>query len=315
LPDLPPKITVVMGACNDADKLSGSIDSVLSQTFGDFEFIIVNDGSTEIASRRILDSYLARDSRLRVFHKENEGLTRALIDGCDAARGDYIARIDVGDVMLPERLELQGMVLDRHADVGFVSCWTDFCAPEWEFLWTSKGESEGGKPVDMVKKYHEHEAYEDITHHGSVMFRKSTYEEAGGYRRQFYYGQDWDLWYRMAEKSKFYLIPRVLYRVRIFPTGISMTDKDMQDKIAEYSKRAFFARLKGEDESPYLSRAAAITPRSRKKGNKSLEPGYYFIAENLRHRDKRLSRKYFYKAIRENMFQIRSWIRLIQTYL
>ena len=304
-----------MGACNDADKLSGSIDSVLNQTFRDFEFIVVNDGSTEVESKRILDSYSDRDSRLKVVHKENEGLTRALIDGCGAAQGDYIARIDVGDVMLPERLELQARTLDRHADVGFVSCWTDFCAPEWELMWTARGESEGDKPFVMINEDHERGAYQDITHHGSAMFRKSTYDEAGGYRRQFYYGQDWDLWCRMAEKSKFYLIPRVLYRVRIFPTGISMTDKDLQDKIAECSRGAFFARLKGEDESPFLSRAAEITPSSRQTRRKNLEPGYYFIAENLRHRDKRHSRKYFFKAIRENMFGIRSWIRLIQTFL
>ncbi len=310
-----PKVTVVMGACNGAEQLSGSIDSVLNQTFADFEFIIVNDGSTDVETKRTLDRYSALDSRLKVFHKENEGLTKALIDGCDAARGDYIARIDVGDAMLPERLELQATTLEQHADVGFVSCRTDFCAPEWELMFTAAGESKSNKPINLIRKDHERGVYADITHHGSVMFRKSTYEEAGGYRPQFYYGQDWDLWYRMAEKSKFFLIPRTLYRVRIFPTGISMTDKDLQDKIAECSRGAFFARLNGEDEAPYLSRAAEITPRSRKTKRKNLEPGYYFIAENLRHRDKPRSRKYFYKAIRENIFSVRSWIRLAQTCL
>ena len=311
----PPVVSVVMSAYDDSDYLSETIDSVLAQTFADFEFIIVNDGSPDPETQPIVDDYAAKDSRIKVVIKGNEGLTRALIDGCNLAQGEYIARIDVGDVMHQKRLHLQKEELDKYPGVGFVSSWTKFCAPEWELMWTNKGESEINKPVNMVPENPNQGISGDIAHHGSVMFRKSTYEKVGGYRWQFYYGQDWDLWYRMAEKSKFYLIPQVLYRVRILPHGISMTRKNRQEQIAECSKGSFVARLRDEDETPYLLRASEIRPvKEKRKKKNNLEPGYYFIAENLRHRDKRRSRKYFFKALNENLFSIRSWVRLFQTF-
>ncbi len=309
-------ISIVMSTYNDSGYLSETIDTVLAQSFIDFEFIIINDGSPDPETQLIIGDYAAKDSRIKVISKANEGLTRALIDGCNDANGEYIARVDVGDMMLPNRLQLQKEVLDAYWDVGFVSCWTEFCAPEWELMWTNKGKTEVSVPVNMIPKNLYQGLSGDIAHHGSVMFRKSIYEKVDGYRWQFYLGQDWDLWYRMAEKSKFYLIPQVLYRVRILPDGISMTMKKRQDQIAECSKGAFVARMRGEDDTPFLTRASEIRPlkyKSKKKND--LEPGYYFIAENLRHRDKQGSRKYFFKAINENLFSIRAWIRLCQTFV
>jgi len=304
-----------MSAYDDSEYLSESIDSVLSQTFADFEFIIINDGSPDPKTQTILDDYAAKDNRVKVICKKNEGLTWALINGCNAATGRYIARVDVGDMMLPKRLQLQKEVLDKYPDVGLVSGWTEYCAPEWESLYIVKEKTTPAGGQNVIPDKGGDNLISGPTSHPSVMFRKSVYEKVGGYRWQFYLGQDWDLWYRMAEKSKFYLIPQALYKVRVFPHGISMTSKARQDKIAECSKGAFAARMRGEDEAPFLSRAVEIRPaecKSIKKNN--LEPGYYFIAENLRHYDKRRSRKYFFLALKENVFSIRAWVRLIQTF-
>jgi len=95
-----PTVSVVMGVYNGEALLPETIDSVLAQDMRDFEFIIVDDGSTD-GSAAVLQHYATADSRIRVFHKSNAGLTLALIDGCNAARGEFIARIDVGDTMTP----------------------------------------------------------------------------------------------------------------------------------------------------------------------------------------------------------------------
>lgn len=163
-----PQISVVMSAYNGAKCLSASIDSALAQTERDFEFIIVNDGSTDSRVAEILSEYKVRDERIKIISKSNAGLTRALIDGCAAAKGKYIARIDVGDVMLPERLARQKAVLDAQPDVVFVSCWTEYCGPEWEHLYVHRVEipvdGENICPADP-NSYPER----GPTHHGSVM--------------------------------------------------------------------------------------------------------------------------------------------------
>jgi glycosyltransferase involved in cell wall biosynthesis len=115
-----PDISVVMGVYNGADRLCETIESVLSQEGVSLEFIVIDDGSTD-GSAVVLDNYACHDARVRILHQENQGLTRALITGCEAARGKYIAPQDAGDISLPNRLRLQQAVLDQHEDCTFVS--------------------------------------------------------------------------------------------------------------------------------------------------------------------------------------------------
>ena len=310
-------ISVIMSTYNDSDKLSATIDSVLSQTFTEFEFIIVNDGSPDPGTCPVLENYAVRDERIKIIKKNNQGITRALIDGCNLARGDYIARIDVGDVMLPHRLQLQKEILDQYPDVGFVSCWTEFCAPEWEHLWISRGAPETREPVNLLPESSQEGLAGDIPHHGSVMFRKSFYDQAGGYRWQFYYGQDWDLWYRMAVLGRYFIVPEILYRVRIMADGISMTSANRQRKVARCSMAAFVACRDGLPELPFLEKASRIRPnvKNKREKMKNLEPGFYFIGERLRRNGDRQARKYFYKAIGNDIFSLRSYVRLAQTFI
>src|SRR5439155_4002224 len=130
-----PEVSVVMSVYNGASHLVATLDSILSQEGVEFEFIVVNDGSTD-KSGQILDDYAQRDSRLRVIHQENTGLTRALIRGCDAARGEFIARQDAGDLSLPGRLVRQRVILDAEPAVVIVSCATRFLGPSEEELYT-----------------------------------------------------------------------------------------------------------------------------------------------------------------------------------
>ena len=114
-----------MGVYNGASTLPATMDSILCQDGVELEFIVVNDGSTD-ETGEILDGYARRDRRVRVIHQENTGLTRALIRGCAAATGEFVARQDTGDISLPGRLKSQVAVLNRlMRRRRFVSCWRE----------------------------------------------------------------------------------------------------------------------------------------------------------------------------------------------
>src|SRR6266550_5112154 len=107
-----PKISVVMPAYNAGAYIDEAISSILKQTFHDFEFIIINDGSSDDTAS-ILKRYEESDGRIRVFHQENQGMIAALNCGCRLARGEYIARMDADDVSYAHRLEKQLEYIER----------------------------------------------------------------------------------------------------------------------------------------------------------------------------------------------------------
>lgn len=310
-----PVVSVVMGVFNGADLISDTIESVLTQSLDEHEFIIVNDGSTDEATAKVLSSYANHDKRVRVISKANEGLTRALIDGCSAAVGRYIARIDVGDVMLPFRLEKQALVMNTYPDCHLVTSKVSLHAPDWEFLDVDEGAPSADRPCRIVLDELDQRLTGDVPHHGSVMFRRSAYVEVGGYRSEFYFGQDWDLWYRLAEVGLFYVVPEVLYKARYFPNALSMTNSKRQDRIALCSLEAHRLRKQGLSDARALHEASEIHPGNmlEKKSSERPEQGNYFIGERLRRAGDKRCRKYFFAAVRSKPYSARSWIRLLQS--
>lgn len=321
------QVSVVMCTFDDAACLASSIDSVLSQSGVTFELIVVNDGSHDPQTNRILNDYAGRDTRMRVLRQSNAGLTRALIAGCAAARGDSIARIDVGDVMLPDRLCRQQRILDSEVEAVLVTSWTDVCGPRWEHLYTSRCErptqgqsvetrsSDACWSASALPEQMGANLLFGPSHHGSVMFRRAAYEAAGGYRWQFYYGQDWDLWYRLAPLGSFAVMAAPLYRCRIFPSGISMRNAARQRAIHAQSLAAFHARREGRDEDEYLRRAEAIRPGGTHPKRTSVHgtaEGNYFIGECLRRNGDSRGRRYLLRALRERPYSLRALIRLLQ---
>jgi glycosyltransferase involved in cell wall biosynthesis len=172
-----PEISIVMSVYNGADQLRETIDSVLSQQGVSLEFIVVDDGSTD-GSDVIIASYARHDPRIRILRQENQGLTRALIKGCDAAKGKYVARQDAGDISLPDRLRLLKAFLDRYEDCAFVSSWTSVIGPKDEYLFLSKGKGLAASPIWILSK--RSQKWVVIQNHGSVMFRREAYVKAGG---------------------------------------------------------------------------------------------------------------------------------------
>lgn len=308
-----PDVSVVMSVYNGADHLCETLNSILAQEGVAFELIVVNDGSTD-QSPKILEEYAARDERVRVLQQENQGLTRSLIRGCSEARGRYIARHDVGDTSDSRRLALQKQALDADEGLAFVSCWTEFCGPEWEFLYLVKGTGQAASPAYVISEVEKHGVIDGPAHHGSVTFRKDVYSEAGGYRAEFYYGQDWDLWYRLAERGKFQMVEQSLYKARLVSASISAYSKRKQALLAEFSTAALLQRIKGLPEQRILQEASRIGPHEvGKKSARHEAEWLYFIGECLRKNKDRRSLSYFARSIRIYPLNPATWLRLVQS--
>ncbi len=217
-----PRITVVMPVYNAERYLRAAIDSILGQTFADFELLIVDDGSDD-GSTAIVSSYT--DERIRLIRNEcNLGLIATLNKGLQAARGQYVARMDADDISLPTRLARQIAYLDRHREVGVVGSYFHRIDENGRILSTDRR-----KTKDFLVSFRIYvEAYNPFCH-PAVMFRTKGIRDGGGYNPAFPSAEDGALWFQLNEAGiKFATIPRVLLLYRIHGGQICQQDKHTQ---------------------------------------------------------------------------------------
>ena len=183
-----PAVSVVMSVYNGERFLRDAVDSILGQTFGDFELIVVDDGSTD-RSRQILAAVV--DRRLRVIEQVHQGLASALNRGIDRAGASLIARMDSDDLSLPERLEKQYFFLQHNAAVALLGTAISIV-------------DSGGTGIGTWQPPGEHASISrqmiraNQFAHSTVMFRKEAFFAIGGYRQDLPFAQDYDLWLRMT---------------------------------------------------------------------------------------------------------------------
>lgn len=217
-----PKVTVIMSVYNGEKFVGSAIKSILAQTFNDFEFIVINDGSTDKTSE-ILATF--DDQRIKVIHQSNMGLTKSLNKGIQLARGEYIARMDSDDVALPERLEKQVKFMDANPDVGVVGTAyyeIDAC-----------GKIIGKKTFPICDKELKKVLIRyNPLFHGSVMIRRSVFEQVGLYNEQFQKSQDYELWFRVIKHFKLANLSEPLMMRRYTPTNISVAYERQQIALA-----------------------------------------------------------------------------------
>lgn len=303
-----PAVSVVVGVHNGMPALSDTLESILSQAGVELEVVVVDDGSTD-GSWGLLDQYAGRDSRIRVVRQEHRGLTRALIRGCALARGEYIARHDVGDISLPGRLRAALDCLGAHAGTVFVSCAVRVVGPGGELLFdTWQDDDELNRSLRSVNP-------SELTgpaHHGSVVFRRAAYEKVGGYRAEFYFAQDLDLWVRLADVGDHTVVPKILYRAAVGPDSLSGRYRREQLSLTRLITESARLRRAGLGDEAILEQAAAIRPTSASRGRRAARSrALYFIGACLRKRRDPASVAYFRRAIRENPLLLRAWWRLL----
>lgn len=214
-----PAITVLMPVYNAAPFLHEAIESILNQTFKDFEFLIINDGSTD-DSEKIILSY--HDSRIRYEKNEtNIRLIATLNKGIGMSKGKYLARTDADDISLSDRLELQYNFMESNHEVGL--CGTGF-------------ENFGhNRPTKIIQYAPDHETicikhlYQIHLSHGTCIFRTEVLNKYHLlFNPDFAHAEDYELWSRMAQVSKLANIQKVLYRVRSHADEVSVKHSDTQ---------------------------------------------------------------------------------------
>ncbi|TGC10610.1 glycosyltransferase family 2 protein [Methanolobus halotolerans] len=234
-----PEISVIMASYNSEKYLSESIQSILDQTFEEFEFLIINDCSTD-NSLHIIDEHAKQDDRIFLIdNKANLGLTKSLNLGLKEAKGKYIARIDSDDIALPERLRIQYDFLEQNRDVFLVGSGA-YTIDENGSIRTKI------KPSTEVKDIKKKLSVQNCLSHPTIMFRNEGFM----YREKFVYAQDYDFYLiLLSNNKKIANIFEPLIKYRINPDAISWSKKSKQNYFALTANEFYHKRLKyGKDE-------------------------------------------------------------------
>jgi glycosyltransferase involved in cell wall biosynthesis len=241
-----PTVTVVMSVYNGEKYLRDSIDSILGQTFKDFEFIIIDDGSTD-NTHKILKSY--KDPRIVLIARENKGLVASLNEGIGKAKGKYVARQDADDLSHPERLERQYKYISTHKDVAVSATYImeiNLSGKEHNQRRVMSNEiSNGFLETSML-------SFNPIAH-GSVMFDKQLFNKAGGYLENYWPAEDYELWSRMSQLGSLTVIRDKLYYFRVNPEGISLSMPDEQKKKVFQIQKEHLSSLLEKNKRPLKS--------------------------------------------------------------
>jgi len=233
-----PRISVAMSVYNDEPYLAHAIESILAQTFTDFEFLIVNDGSTD-ESGAIIDRFAASDSRIRAIHQTNAGLIVSLNLMIEAARAPLIARMDGDDIALPDRFQRQIAFLDANPDIAVLGTGCT-CIDEY------------GRPKSLT--YDNVLTPEEILKglkngpplcHPSILMRHDAVRAVGGYRHAYKHCEDYDLWLRLSEQVRMANLPDRLLLYRQSETQVSNRHAYVQTVGAKIAWQAHVERMAG----------------------------------------------------------------------
>ncbi len=265
-----------MPAYNTEKYVSVAINSILNQTFTDFELIIVNDGSTDDTENIIK---LFTDSRIRYYKQENQGVAKALNYGLSKCTGRYIRRHDADDVSTTNALEKQVRFIENNPQYPLISSQIAFMTENGKIAYKFRNPGSG---------FFQNNSYIEVTKdnywqkrpiiHATVMAKRSLFEEVGGYREEFPTAEDIDLWFRILEKNNAAVINECNYYVRLH--GSSNT--------AIHGKRnAFYRNLAYE----------LFKERSEKSSDKIIRGEQVFFTEEIdlnskKSRNKELAKKY-----------------------
>jgi glycosyltransferase involved in cell wall biosynthesis len=229
-----PKVSVAVPFHNEETFLKDCIESILNQTFTGFEIIMVNDGSTD-GSKGLVKRYADYDERIRLIDSAGSGLVAALNTGIEAARGEYVARMDADDIMHEDRLKLQYEYMTENPDVSVLSCLVEkfpkkIISPNMQYY------------IDWLNSLTDNESIrrdmfiESPVAHPSVMLRRSELIKLGGYRDNGM-PEDYDLWLRYyAAGKRFHKIDKVLHFWR--------EREDRHSRVSEVYSHENFVKLK-----------------------------------------------------------------------
>jgi len=210
-------ISVLMPVYNCSQYVYGAVKSILSQTFKEFEFIIIDDGSTD-GTGKIINRI--KDQRIIYKNREHKGTSAALNYGISIAAGNWIARIDADDLNVPTRLEKQVNFILSNQDIDILSSWSVYFKDPNKILFLLKEPIEHGDIYDYLNLH-------NPINSSSVIFRKSLIKKAK-YNEEFKSNEDFEMFFRIRDEAKFHNIPEFLTYTRIRPGS--------KTSVADYSR-------------------------------------------------------------------------------
>lgn len=242
-----PKVSVVISTYNQAEYLGLAIESILEQTYTNFEIVIVDDGSTDHTKQKV-GQYQARyGDKIRYFFQKNQGPTAAEHFGIEQAKGEYIASLDHDDLWTPQFLEKQMKLIDGDEECSFVCSAAYVIDGEGNIT----GTYESGKYLSadfngLLR--------DNFVIHASVILRKNMYFEVGGFDPDIIVTHDVDLWFRLAKKYRFKYNPEKLVKYRVHGANITKKlDKWLEDRLKSYKKKSIVGDI------GFLNRHKAIS--------------------------------------------------------
>jgi glycosyltransferase involved in cell wall biosynthesis len=232
-----PRISVVMPVHNALPYLDSAVECILGQTFTNFEFVILDDASTDGTTVRLRE-WAEADLRIRLMEgQHNLGPARSSDKVARAARAPIVARMDADDLCARDRLAIQYEVLQRHADVGVVGSL-------YEMI------DAAGRKIRSIDRWRllQHKACAPVAH-GTLMYRREVFDAAGGYRDECEYWEDLDLILRMTAISKMMVLPYSTYQNRLSPVSTRFASKE--ERVERALDRMYRARARLEHNLPY----------------------------------------------------------------
>jgi glycosyltransferase involved in cell wall biosynthesis len=252
-----PVVSVVMVVCNVDRFLAEAIEGILGQTFREFEFIIVDFGSSD-KSKEIISSYAAKDSRIKLHEIPHCGLTEARNAGCFRAQGRYIAVQDADDISLPQRLLWQVEFMEKHPQVGVVGGEIEWIDATGKILENSVlpyaatlNRPHGNREIQSA-------LLSSCPFWEAVLLRSEAFFRVGGYRSVFVQSEDYDLYMRISEQFEMANLAQVTFQYRIHPHQVSVR-KRKEQTLCSLAVRASAALRRNGNPDP-LNSAKEITP-------------------------------------------------------
>jgi len=231
-----PIVTVLMPVYNGGSFLAEAVESILGQTFTDFEFIIINDGSSD-GSEDILLHYERLDERVHVYQQENRGLIASLNRGLDLARGKYLARMDADDISLPHRLARQVEILEQQPDLVILGSTYEVINETGKCIGVTR-------PLTFDTAIRWEMLFQCAFAHPSVMFRLNVLcKQRLAYDPGALHAEDYELWSRLLEYGQGMNCSEILIRRRVHDQQVGKTSAEQQQNTADEVARANLVHL------------------------------------------------------------------------
>jgi glycosyltransferase involved in cell wall biosynthesis len=268
------QVTVLMPAYNAGKYIAAAVQSVLDQTFANFELLIVDDGSSD-NTVSVLSTF--RDPRIRLIRQEQGGVSAALNTGLWNARGVYICRFDADDICFPHRLARQVHFLDGHPTYLVVGSDAEYISEDGEHLFNFR--CAGHTHKEIVDQLYRHCPFI----HSAVMYRKEAILRAGGYSTLAHNFEDYLLWVQLVSAGKCFNLDEPLIKVRINPASATIDERWRGRRFIRLKQQVIRQGFITQKES------AELLEIIKKQETKSIKEGAYhalcgkkFLHENYR---------------------------------